>query len=84
MSADAMQTPGPILATAPVLSDARLRLSLFGWWLEAGRLYELDGEAPAEEEEEEEERGPRKRGQKRRAQQGREVGGRSKAGRKRY
>ena len=29
-------------AVAPVLVDSRPRFSLFGWWLAAGKLYELD------------------------------------------
>ena len=41
---------------APVLVDNRPRLSVFGWWLQPGRLYELDvdgeeaGEGTREEE----------------------------------
>ena len=29
-------------AVGPVLVESRPRLSLFGWWLQPGRLYELD------------------------------------------
>ena len=35
-------------AVAPVLVDGRPRLSLFGWWLQSGKLYELDGDAQVE------------------------------------
>ena len=62
---------------APVLSDARRRLSLFGWWLEAGQLYELDGEESGDEEKE---RGSRKGSRKR--THAKDEGGR-KAGRRR-
>ena len=35
---------------APVLSATRRRLSLFGWWLAPGRLYELDSEDDSEDD----------------------------------
>lgn len=36
-------------AVGPILTDSRPRLSMFGWWLEPGRLYELDGDETAVE-----------------------------------
>lgn len=39
---------------APVLVDGRPRLSLFGWWLAPGRLYDLDEEEEESEEEDDE------------------------------
>lgn len=33
-------------AVAPVLIDGMPRLSVFGWWLKRGRLYELDATEP--------------------------------------
>jgi hypothetical protein len=40
-------------AVAPVLTDSRPRFSVFGWWLEPGKLYELDDDVPPEPAEEE-------------------------------
>ena len=35
-------------AVAPILHASRSRLSLFGWWLQPGRLYELDDEVSSD------------------------------------
>ena len=37
---------------APVLAPARPRLSVFGWWLEVGKLYEVDYAGAKDDEQE--------------------------------